>query len=63
MMRGKKPSKIAQNCPKKIKIAKKCKKLPNCDNAENCQKIAIFLKIAKKSRPQFYRETAQGVGY
>ena len=36
-MRGKKH----QNCKKK------CKKLPNCHNAENYQKNCHFLKIAK----------------
>ena len=28
--------KIAQNCTKTRKIAKKCKKLPNCKNAKKC---------------------------
>ena len=28
-------------------MPKKCKKLPNCQNGKNCQKIAILLKIAK----------------
>ena len=50
MMRGKKP---IQNCPKTFKIAKKCKKLPNCQNGKNCQKIAILLKIAKNRGRDF----------
>jgi len=38
MMRGKKHSKLHKNKmqKKKIMIAKKCKKLSNCQNAKNC---------------------------
>ena len=47
MMRGKKALKIAQ---KTLKIARNWKKLPNCQNEKNCQKIVIFLKIAKNRK-------------
>ena len=41
MMRGKKPIKIAKKKSQTtLKIAKKCKKLPNCHNAESGKKIA-----------------------
>ena len=50
MMREKK---TVKNSTKTLKIAKKCKKLPNCQNGKNCPKIAILLKIAKNRGRDF----------
>ena len=50
MMSGKN---FLQNCTKNKRIAKKCKKLPNCQNAKKCPKNAIFLKIAKNRGRNF----------
>ena len=51
MMRGR-TLKIAQNCPKNIKNWKKCKKMPNCHNEENCKKNCHFPKNCGRNFPE-----------